>query len=75
MSPPARHRAPEPSNPDNESAVRECATTPPPPPPSAPTATQPASSGAPRERLEAKLRLARTVLGSLSASDDRARLL
>jgi hypothetical protein len=70
MNPPARHRAPQASTPDNESAVRECAT-----PTQPPSALPPASAGAPRERLEAKLRTGRALLASLPAADDRARLL
>ena len=75
MTPPARHRAP-PSNADNESAVRErsspaASATPPAPVVSAP----PASAGSHRERLEAKLRTGRTLLATLAAGDDRARLL
>src|SRR5690349_3156866 len=67
MTPPARHRPSAPSTPDDESAVRERSS------PSA--APPPASAGAPRERLEAKLKLGRQVLAGLPAADDRARLL
>ena len=67
-SPPARQRPPTPSTPDDQSAVRERSSPPPPP-------ASPLSSGAPRERLEAKLRTARAVLDNLPASDERARLL
>ena len=74
MSPPAKHRAPQPSTPDSESSVRERVT-----PAPEPTAVQlPAtalSSAGGRDRLEAKLKAARTVLAGLPASDDRARLL
>jgi hypothetical protein len=76
MTPPARHRAPPPGTSDNESAVRErsspaASATPPAPVVTAP----PASTGSHRDRLEAKLRTGRTLLGTLPASDDRARLL
>jgi hypothetical protein len=65
-SPPARHRPPAPSTPDDQSsAVRERSTPPAPP----------VSTGSSRERLEAKLRTARALLGDLPASDERARLL
>lgn len=67
-SPPARQRPPTPSTPDDQSAVRERSSPPAPP-------VSPISSGAPRERLEAKLRTARAVLDDLPASDERARLL
>ena len=68
-SPPARHRPPAPSTPDDQSsAVRERSA------PSAPP-TSPVSSVAPRERLDAKLRTARALLGDLPATDERARLL
>jgi hypothetical protein len=67
-SPPARQRPPTPSTPDDQSSVRERSSPPAPPAP-------PLSSGAPRERLEAKLRTARAVLGDLPAADERARLL
>jgi hypothetical protein len=75
MSPPAKHRAPQPSTPDSESSVRERVT--PVPAPSAPAASAapPVSAGSSRDRLEGKLRVARTVLASLSTSDDRSRLL
>jgi len=76
MSPPAKHRAPQPSTPDSESSVRERVT--PAPEPTAvqlPSAVPPFSSAAGRDRLEAKLKAARTVLAGLPASDDRARLL
>jgi hypothetical protein len=76
MTPPAKHRAPQPSTPDSESSVRE-RVTPASQPAAAPipTAAPPLSSGSSRERLEAKLRAARHVLAALPASDDRARLL
>jgi hypothetical protein len=65
-SPPARHRPPAPSTPDDQSAVRERTSQPP---------SDPTSSVAPWERLEAKLRIAREVLATLSAADERGRLL
>jgi len=76
MTPPAKHRAPQPSTPDSESSVRE-RVTPPSQPAVAPipAAAATLSSGSGRERLEAKLRAARNVLATLPASDDRARLL
>jgi hypothetical protein len=76
MSPPAKHRAPQPSTPDSESSVRERVTpTPEPTSVQLPSLAPHSSAGASRDRLEAKLKAARTVLAGLSASDDRARLL
>ena len=81
MSPPAKHRAPQPSTPDSESSVRERVTPAPSAAPSspygapAPSAAPPLSSGSSRDRLEAKLKVARGVLANLPGSDDRARLL
>lgn len=58
-----------PSTPDDESSVRERT-------PSRPSIPPPSgSASATRDRLEAKLRTARSVLAALSAADDRARLL
>ena len=75
MTPPARHRVP-PSNPDNESAVRERSSPAASAEAPAPVVhAPPLSAGSHRERLEAKLRTGRTLLASLAASDDRARLL
>jgi hypothetical protein len=77
MTPPAKHRAPQPSTPDSESSVRE-RVTPVSQPAVAPipaAAPPVSSSGSSRDRLEAKMRAARTVLAALPASDDRARLL
>jgi hypothetical protein len=64
-TPSARHRPSAPSSPDDESKVRELSQ-----PPAAAV-----SAGAPRERLEGKLRTARDVLARLPGSDERARLL
>jgi len=75
MSPPAKHRAPQPSTPDSESSVRERVTPAPEPTSVQLPSAAPHSAGASRERLEAKLKAARGVLASLPASDDRARLL
>ncbi len=80
MTPPARPRAPFPSSPDTQSGVRECATPVPPASqvtPSVPAAplAQSTSAGASRDRLEAKLRIARAVLAGLTGADDRGRLL
>lgn len=82
MSPPAKHRAPQPSTPDSESSVRERVTPAPSAAPSSPHAAPPSPSAAPplswgssRDRLEAKLNLARNVLANLPSTDDRARLL
>lgn len=72
MTGPSRSRSP--GSPDDQSSVRERTPVPAstssvaPPPPGVPPAT-------PRERLEQKLALARSVLGKLPAADDRARLL
>lgn len=77
MTPPAKYRAPQPSTPDSESSVRE-RVSPPSQPAAAPSSSPvaaPMSSGSSRDRLDGKLRVARSVLASLSASDDRARLL
>ncbi|HTQ08395.1 MAG TPA: hypothetical protein VMI54_31285 [Polyangiaceae bacterium] len=59
-----RQRPSSPSNPDDQSTVRQVSQ---PPPPFAATS--------PRERLEGKLRTARELLDRLPASDERARLL
>jgi hypothetical protein len=76
MSPPAKHRAPQSSTSDNESSVRERVTPVPAPSsaPAIPSAAPPASMSS-RDRLEAKLNVARNVLANLPVSDDRARLL
>jgi hypothetical protein len=76
MSTPAKYRASHPSTPDSESTVRE-RVSPASQPAAAPvpSAAPSMSSGSSHDRLEAKLRAARTVLAGLSASDDRARLL
>lgn len=66
MSPSSRHRPSVPSSPDDQSTVREKST---------PSASPPASAGASRERLEAKLQQARDVLARLPSVDHRARLL
>ncbi|HEY3493214.1 MAG TPA: hypothetical protein VGK73_00955 [Polyangiaceae bacterium] len=68
MTPPAKTRPP--SIPDDNSSVRERS-------PSHPSIAPPPSGSAlaTRDRLEAKLRVGREVLASLSAADDRARLL
>jgi hypothetical protein len=65
----AKSRPPMPST-SEVSSVRERS-------PSAAASSPPASTsaGATRERLEAKLRTARAVLGTMPATDDRARLL
>jgi hypothetical protein len=59
------------------STVRE--RSPSAPPAASPTRSAPppasGSAGATRDRLDAKLRTARAVLGTLPATDDRARLL
>jgi hypothetical protein len=62
---------------DDESAVRERSASARPVAPSSPPAPAAAafSSGAARERLEAKLRRGRSILAGLPAGDDRARLL
>jgi hypothetical protein len=67
MTEPAKSRPP--SAPDDDSSVRERA-------PSRPSISPPSgSASATRDRLEGKLRTARGVLATLSAADDRARLL
>src|SRR5688572_21491669 len=68
----AKSRPPMPSSSEG-SSVR--VRTPSAPPPSASTPPASRSAGATRERLEAKLRTGRAVLGTLAATDDRARLL
>jgi hypothetical protein len=65
----AKSRPPMPST-SEVSSVRE--RSPSTGPSTPPTST---SAGATRERLEAKLRTARAVLGTMPATDDRARLL
>jgi len=78
MTPPAKHRAQQPSTSDNESSVRERVTPPSQPaaaPLPVPAVVSSMSSGSSRDRLEGKLRAARAVLAALPASDDRARLL
>jgi len=67
----AKSRPPMPSSSEG-SSVRERSPSAP-PVPSTPPASR--SAGATRERLEAKLRTGRAVLGTLPATDDRARLL
>ena len=68
MTDPAKSRPPSIPD-DSNSSVRERS-------PSQPSIAPPSgSASATRDRLEAKLRIARDVLGSLSAADDRARLL
>lgn len=67
----AKSRPPMPSTSEG-SSVRE--RSPSGPPASAPIPTS-TSAGATRERLEAKLRVARAMLATLPATDDRARLL
>jgi hypothetical protein len=69
MTGPAKSRPP--ARPDDESSVRERA----PSRPSIPPPSGAGSASATRDRLEAKLRTARGVLATLSAADDRARLL
>ena len=59
---------------DDDSAVRE-RSAPPPARASRPPTSASTSVGAPHERLEQKLRHGRSVLASLPAGDDRARLL
>jgi hypothetical protein len=80
----AKSRPPMPST-NEASSVRERVPSAPPtstevrsaPPPASGTgaSSTSGSAGATRERLEAKLRTARAVLGTLPATDDRARLL
>jgi hypothetical protein len=67
----AKSRPPMPST-SEASTVRERSPSGPPTPSSPPAST---SAGATRERLEAKLRTARAVLGTLPAMDERGRLL
>jgi hypothetical protein len=59
-----RQRPSSPSNPDDESKVRQVSQPPP-----------PLGMVSSRERLEGKLRTARELLEKLPASDERARLL
>lgn len=72
----AKSRPPMPST-NETSSVRERSPSAPPSPaaPTTPPASASVSAGATRERLEAKLRTARAILGTLPATDDRARLL
>jgi hypothetical protein len=69
----AKSRPPMPSTNEASSVRERSPSAPPAASPSAPPVS--ASAGATRERLEAKLRTARTLLGTLPATDDRARLL
>jgi len=67
MTKPEKSRPPLPSI-NDESSVRDRS-------PSSPSSPPASSAGAARGRLEAKLKTGRAMLGKLSASDDRARLL
>jgi hypothetical protein len=73
MTTPAKSRPP--SLPDDDSSVRERSPSHPSLPPASGSTSASGSASATRDRLEAKLRTARTVLATLSAADDHARLL
>lgn len=71
----AKSRPPMPSTNETSSVRERSPSAPPSGSASGPPPASSVSAGATRERLEAKLRTGRAILGTLPATDDRARLL